>query len=518
VGRTVDAASAAADGTTPGSASWWRSTLCRDLIVFAAALAILISGSVVLGPGLDEDAYAYLLWGRDLLRGDALNKVTTTAPKPIPMAVATLAHLAPGERGAEFAFAAVTVGVGAGLALLVARLAERAGGGAARWLAVPLLLGNVTYLLYVVNGQSTIYASLFVVGALVVCTRERATTRDYLWAAVLVFGAGLCRPETAVLGAALGLAVYLRLGWRRLGVPALIVAIAMSSVAVNLLLYKVAFGSFTYTSDLALQGTIQEGWKVPDPFVGFAKQLVRTTLYFANRSWALLFVAAVGAASALTRRRWARFAALLLFPPATVAFTWLLVFRGILFNVRCFHYVGALLAVLAAAGVARLAAWAASSGEFLDFLGRRWSAVAFTLLVFGSLAPAFLGRPLPTQRRDFCERMDAACAVLKPKLEGQDSPRIVAWDLVQVVYRIGLPPDKHFRFIDRVLQPDQATPPWDAEWFVVERAHQGGHNPPLPTEWGGRLVWQDPSGQTRVYHCDKHARNQEPSSTPGTVR
>jgi len=87
VGRTVDAASAAADGTTPGSASWWRSTLCRDLIVFAAALAILIFGSVVLGPGLDEDAYAYLLWGRDLLRGDALNKVTTTAPKPIPMAV-----------------------------------------------------------------------------------------------------------------------------------------------------------------------------------------------------------------------------------------------------------------------------------------------------------------------------------------------------------------------------------------------------------------------------------------------
>ncbi len=495
-----------------------RAHRTMGIAVFLLALTALAASTLVLCPGLDEDSYAYLLWGRDLLRGAPLNRVTTTAPKPVPMAVAFVAQCVPGARGPERVYLWVTVAVGAALAAMVAGLARRLGGAVAGWLSVPLLLANYTYLHYVVNGQSTIYEAAFVLGALLLATRDDAGTRDYLLAALLITGAGLCRPEAAILGAALGLGVYLRLGWRRVGVPALVMVVAMSSVAINLLFYRIAFGSFTYTSDLALHDTVASSAMVPDPWIGFARQLVRTVVYFANRSWFLLFLAAVGAGVALGGQQRARFVSLLLFPPATAFFTWLLLHKGILFNVRCYHYAGVLVVVLAAAGAGQIAAWAASSGRFLSFLSVRRRCLALVGLVLVALAPTYLSRPLPTDRRELCRRIDAACVFLAQEIADQHpKPRIVAWDLVQAVYRLGLPPDEHFRFIDRIHKPGQTDAPWQAEWYLTE-ASFGGDPEPLPTEWGAKLVWKHPSGLTRVYHCDKHARNQKAGSTPGTVR
>ena len=488
-----------------------------DGVVFLFAVVVLIFGSVKLGNCIDDDTYVYMLWGQDLLAGRHLNRFATTVPKILPTMVGIVAAMMPGEHGPEVFYTGVTIAVGALLAVLVARLARRLGGNLAYWLGPALLLCNVTYPLYVAMCQSTVYAAFFAVGAVLCATRAEPSVRNHVAAALWLLGAGLCRPEIGVLGGALAIVAWLRVGPRRLGAAVLIGGLALSSIALHLLFWRIAFGSFTYTTEVASEATVAMGWPVPDPWLGFAKQVARTIFYFGNRSWVLFLLAGFGGVVAVGARPRARISALLLFPSATVAFSWLLTARGIYFNVRPYHYVAMVLVVLAAGGAARLTEWAAASDDLLPKTSRAWRRLVAVLLVIGALAPAFAGRPWPTAARDRNLQIDAAAAYLREQLRGRESPpRIIIWQLALLAYRLGLPPDQHFRLAESAIASDQSTAPWDAEWYVVE----GDCKPspyerfiPEPTAWGARLVWRHPSGQMSIYRWDPDA-----SADPGQGR
>ena len=469
--------------------------------VALVALAVLVLAVSCLGMALDEDAYIYLQWGRELVRGERLNQISHTAPKPLMIAVGVVAHLVPGGRGPELFYSYLTAVVGAVLVALLSRLAERLGGLLAAGLTVALVLGNMTFIRYVLDGQSTLYASVFIAAALLFVTRAEAQGRDYTLAGVMVLLAGLARSEAAALGPAVGLLALVRLGWRGWRVAVVAGAIGASAALITILVYGAGFGSFSYMYEVSLRDVVENRYEVPSPFLGFAKQTARAVFYQASRSWLILLLSAVGAGVALSRGLRSRFLALLLFPAATLAFMWLMVVRGMIFNVRCTHSTGLLLAVLASAGLARLAVWAAQSGQFLEVLVPRYRAAAFVGLSVLFLAPSFVSRPLPTERQRFYRQLDGAMEFLRARAQAEGKPaRMVLWELHYALYHLDLSPASEFiAFRHRVVRPEQTTPPWDAPWNVVV---MGPGAQPLPTQWGGKLVWEDPTRQTRIYRCE----------------
>lgn len=476
----------------------------RDVFLWLIAFAVLLGAVVALGPGFDGDAFGYLLWGRELVTGSALNHTNPswTAPKVLPILVAAAGHLLPGRHSAEWFTLGVTAAVAAGVVVLASRLARRLGGPVAATVVAILVLGHVQFLRYVMSVQSALYASAFILGALLLATREEAAPRDYLGAAGLLFGAGLCRPEAAVLGAALALAAWLRLGWRRLAVPGLVLAIGMSSILANVLFYKAAFGSASYTSDLAREDTVRRGLALPGLTLGFAAKVGRTLLHDLSYSWVLVFFAGVGAALAIGPRWRARAAIFLLFPLATAAFTWLLLKRGVLFNERCYYYVSFILLALAAAAIARLSHWAAGDEEFLGPFCPRGRALAAVILVFLAVAPDYWSRPLPRPGKHY-RRMEAACRFLEAHLDRSRTPRLLVSDeMGHVFYRLGLHPDASCVHLRRTPH-DKPLPP-DIEWLITDEVTSPGEIPPA---WGFSLAWADPIGRVRIYRRPLRGKN-----------
>lgn len=475
-----------------------------DGLAWILMLAMLLGVFAVLGIGFEADTMAHLLWGRELVEGQPLTRENpgNTSPKVLPILVSAAGHLLPGERTPEYFLALVTAAAGAGAVVLTMALARRIGGsGLAGLVAAPLVLGNMTFLRYVINGQSTILAAPFILGALVLATREGVTARTWIAAGVLVFLAGLARPEACVLGAALGLGAYLRLGWRRPGWPLVLLAMGLASMAAHFVLYRVGFGSFSYNLKLAVADAVLLRSNLPSLHVGFAVRVVKTIVYFANRSWTLLLLASIGAGLMLGPRdatgspRWARLAVLALFPLATAAFQWLLVARKIWFNERIFCYLMFLVAALAAAAVAWLARWARESEQFLGVVVARWRAAGLVALVLAFLAPAYLSRPVPEAGKHFASvREMAAFMAERPRAQ---QPRIVATNSTcYVFYRLRLRPDDCALMSIKLLRSkDRALPP-DVEWCVAD---DGDMSWELPESWGMTEVWEAPSGWARVF-------------------
>jgi len=468
-----------------------------SLLVFLLALAVLVGAHAAMGLSLHQDNWSTMLWGRELASGTPMNHASFTAPKILPILIAAAGQWVPGGQGPEWFFAVAAALSGAGVVLLTSRLAWRIGGALAGLAAVPLVLGHMQFIRYVANGQSTIYASLFILGALLLATREEVGARECLWAAVLVFAAAMCRPETVAVGGALAVALWLRLGWRRVGWPAVVIAIAVASVGVNLAFYKVAFGSASYTSDLAREDTLLGTFAMPGLTIGFAVRVAKTIFFYANRSWVLLLLAGVGLGLVVQTVRRPRYAAVVLFPLATASFAWLLVARGVLFNERGFYYVTFIIVALAAAAIGRLSVWAATSREFLAGVTAPLRAAAFAAVALAFVAPVYASRPVPRQGWHNA-KLEAGFAFLAEQIQDRDKPPriVVSDDMSQLFYRLRLPADRCCVSALRLIRGGDGTLPDDVEWGVIDEKSKPVDFPP---EWGLREVWADKTGDVRVY-------------------
>ena len=482
-----------------------------DWFAFVVVLAVLLGAFAALGIGFEGDTFTCMKWGRQVTSGLPIDRVNPvlTAPKILLIALGAVGQAVPGERGAELFVAFMAAAAGAGVVVLTSRLARRLGGVVAGVVAVPLVLGHMQFIRFTVSGQSPIFASVFALGALVLATREEARVRDHLWAAVLVFGASMARPETSALAGAVGLALYLRLGWKRPWWPALLVASGAVGAAANLVVCKLAFGSFGYAYELQLLDSAWVGHEMPGLTVGFAKKMVRMMLYYVNGSWLLMLLSALGL-GLLARPGWRRYTPLVLFPLATTAFTWLLQARGVYFNERCFYYATFVVVALASAAIARLASWAASSDEFLSVLPRRWREAAFALAVLAAVAPHYATRPVPREfGRDY-RALEHVCGLLREELATAGDPAPLVFDeTAHVAYRLRLPTDPCFRGVVRAFRTLEGDLP-DAVAFYVSDVF-----PPdttFPARWRLREVWRAPEGNVALW---RRAPIGEPVPTRG---
>jgi len=468
----------------------------------AALLALGALGAlfVLEGPGFEADTMAHLQWGKQLASGQALARtnVANTSPKVLPLLLSAAGHLLPGERAGEWFFAAVTAIAGAGVAVLTMALARRITDSAwAGILAWGLTLGHMTFLRYVLNGQSCVWAALFILWALVVALREEPCGRTWLGAGILVFLAGLCRPDASAIGGALALLALLRLGWRRPGWPIALLVLGLASAGATLLLHRIGFGSFSYNLELAVADTQLLQSNLPNLHVGFAKRVAATLLYLTNRSWVLILFAGLGAGLVFGLPQRRRFVGLLLFPLATCAFQWLLVARKIWFNERIFYYIGFILIALAAAGAARLARWAAEREEFLAPLPPGWRSAGMAALVLAALAPTYATRPFPKASGDFASVCEMAEFVASQVAKGKATPPFVATNMTgHVFYRLGLSQDGNAIMAIKLLHGDKKLPD-GVDWCLVDA---GDGSWELPPEWGMVEVWTASSGRARVFH------------------
>ena len=483
-----------------------------DAAIFAVGLAVLLGAFAAIGLGYEGDTFSCFYWGRQIVQGEALDRINpgTTTPKPLLIALAAIGQLVPGERGAEFFYMVVVAAAGAGIVLMTSRLARRIGGTAAGLVAVPLVLGHMQFIQYVVTGQSPILASLFCLGAVLMATREQTRVRDYLWAAMLVFAAALTRPEAFALGGGLALALYLRLGWKRPGWPAAIAVAGLAALGANLLFHRVAFGSFSYNVELVVRDTATTKASLPSLHVGFAAAVVKTLFHYANRLWPVLLFAVVGVGLVVGRSRWRRYAALFALPLATIAAMWLLLLRGSLVNERCFYYVSFVIIALASAAIGWLASRAATSAEFLAPLSPRWRGAAFVVLALFAMAPKYATRPVPWKAGHNYRCLEQCAVALRQHLA--DVPR-AEWPVVMdetshVRYRLRLSSHPSFHEAIRVMRAGEGELPDAIEWYVTDMLQ---HLPELPVPWRLDVVWSDPGSPMTLYRRRPRAA---PESSP----
>jgi len=474
-----------------------------DLLVFFTALVLLLALHAHMGLSLDEDSWTYMLWGRELATGESLNRATIVSPKVVPVLIAAACHVAPGENGPPWLYAALLTLMGAGIVWLTCRLASRMGGTLAGLVTVPLVLGHMQFIRYVTNGQSSVGAAFFVLAALVFATREEAGPRDYLWAAVMIFVAGLWRAEAAVLAAGLAVALYLRLGWKRPWWPAVVFASGVASGVATMVFCKVAFGDWQASRNAGLEWVMLLDPPQPGLGLGFVKKVVNTLFYYLNQSWLLVLFAAVGAGLLASWRHCRRYVPLAFLPLVTTGFTWLILAPGKLFSgqsygftERCFYYITFIAIALAGAAIARLASWASSDEQFLGGLPSRCRAAAFTAICLGFLAPVYLSRPLP-ERGVHNQALERAFAYLKDQLPESPQPRIVVPDdMSYLFYRLRLPADACSASAIRIIKAGDGKLPANVHWGVIDEESKPVDFPP---EWGLRLVWEHPSGQVKIY-------------------
>jgi hypothetical protein len=246
--------------------------------------------------------------------------------------------------------------------------------------------------------------------------------------------------------------------------------------------------------------------------VGFAVSLVKTVFHYANRLWLMLLLAAIGLGLLAGEEERRRYASLVLFPLATAAGVWLMLARGYLFNERCFFYLVFIIVPLASAAVARMAAWASDSGEFLATCPRACRTGSFGALILLAMLPVYLSRPLPRDGRQYASLRRAAEFVAK-RIE-TPAPRLLASNEAgYFFYHLGLHPDKHLvHAIKRVRDLDKPLAD-DVRWYVVNEADldwmlrdQWGVETEKELErklqetWGMVCVWVDEEGGSRVYH------------------
>ncbi len=481
---------------TPDTSRRW----VLDAAIYAASLAVLLGAFAAIGLGYEGDTFSCLYWGRQIVHGEALDRINpgTTTPKILLIALGAVGQLVPGERGAELFYMVVVAAAGAGIVLVTSRLARRIGGTAAGLVAVPLVLGHMQLIQYVVSGQSPILASLFSTGALLLATREQARVRDHLWAAALLFGAAMVRPEAFALAGGLALALYLRLGWKRPWWPAVIAASGLAALGVNLLFHRFGFGSFSYNVELVVADTATTKSQLPSLHVGFAASVAKTLFHYSNRLWPVLLFAVLGVGLVVGTRRWRRYAALFALPLATIAAMWLLLFRGSLVNERCFYHMTFIVIALASGAIGWLASRAASSAEFLAPLSARGRATAFALLALFVLAPKYATRPVPWKFGHDYRCLEQCAEVVREhlaKLPGDQRP-VVMDETSHVRYRLRLPSHRSFHEAIRVMRAGEGELPDAIEWYVTDMLR---FLPEIPSEWRLDIVWNDPNSPMTVY-------------------
>ena len=478
----------------------WRSAAA----IYAVSLAVLLAAFAVLGLGIEGDSFACFVWGRQLASGlplDPVNPVFTT-PKVLIVLLAAVGQMVPGERAAEYLYAALTAAAGAGIVVMTSRLARRVAGTVAGLVAVPLVLGHMDFIRHVVTGQSPIFASLFGLGALLLATREEVRVRDYLWAGALVFAASLARPDAFALAGGLALALYLRLGWRRPGWPAVLLALGVAGVGASLLFNQLAFGSYRYNYELVMEEMGVLGKPLPSLTVGFAKAVVEAIFHYANRLWPMLLLAAVGAGLLLGRERSRRYATVFLMPSSTIALLWLLLFKGYLINERCVYYFLFLIVALASAGIGWLASLASARGEFLAGLSPRWRQAAFVALALGVMAPTYVSRPPPRFYCDAYRALEHVGELLRGEIGDPNAPDapLVLDETAQVMYRMRLPTDPSFREAVRTMRHGEGELPDGIRYYITSLLPDASE---MPANWRLVEIWRDPRSKMGLWR--RHA-------------
>jgi len=484
---------------TPPPATRSRAWL-MDMTTYVVALAVFLAAFAVLGIGFEADTFTCFVWGRQLANGlpmDPVNPVFTS-PKILIVLLAAAGQAVPGERGAEYAYAFLVAAAGAGIVVLTSRLARRIGGTMAAVVAALLTMGHVDLLRHVLTGQSPIFASLFLLGVLLLATRQEVRVRDYFWGGALVFAASLARPEAAVLAGPLAVALYARLGWRRPFWPAVVLAFGAAGVAAVLLFNQFGFGSYRYNYELVMTEMGAMGKPLPSLLIGFAKAVTRAVLHYANGLWVMLLLAGVGAGLLVGKDRWRRYIPLFLFPATTVAMMWALLYRGYLINERCLYYMLFIVIALAAGGVGWLGKAASERAEFLTGWPPRWRAVIVAAMAVGVMVPAFASRPLPRYHCGAYRGLEHVGEMLRAKIGDATADRapLVFDETAQVMYRLRLPTRPSYRQAVHVLRHKEGDLPGEIAYYVTDLMPALSE---LPATWRLRQVWRDPKSKVALY-------------------
>jgi len=490
----------------PSAAPWW------EPLVFLVSLAWAGIWLWQLGIGFENDTFTCLNWGRQLAEGVELDRVNPvfTTPKILMVLLGAVGQVFPGEYGAEHFYAVVVSLAGACVATLTCRLARAFGGLLAAAIAAPLVLGHMDFVRFVVSGQSPILATAFILGSLVFITRPRDRASDYLWAGALVFGACLARPESFVLAGALALALYVRLGWRRPQWPVVILAFGVAGFAAILVFNQLLFGSWRYNYDLVMAEMSVLAKPLPSLTFGFASELARTILHYANGLPLLLFLAAVGALC-LMGKEWRRWLAVLLFPCATIGIMWLLLLKGYLFNQRCLYYTLFIVIALASAGIAHLARLLAANKSLLGAMRPRLWKAAFTVVALALMAPAYASRPLPRHLSAVYRALEELAPRLRKAIcqgDGAGTP-VVLDESAHFMYRFRLRTHPCFREALRAVRQRLETFPEEIDYFVTYDPFLDPTT--IPEQWHLRILWRDQATKVTLYARENaRARSRHP--------
>ena len=253
----------------------------REGWALAGLIVAALAGWALVPTYPDYDAYHHLVWGRDLLHGDAPGFETFAAPTQHPLYLALAALLSLAGQDADRLLVLVT------LLSLAALVAGSYALGRALFGAAPALLGalfvgsSFAFLLYAARAFVDVpFLALVVWAAALEAQRPH---RGALPMALLAT-AGLLRPEAWVL-AGLYWLWCCRGRWlrERLGLLALVVLAPLTWALVDLAVTGDALHSLRSTSELAeLLGRERGVGRVPELFVTFLADVARPPVALAG--------------------------------------------------------------------------------------------------------------------------------------------------------------------------------------------------------------------------------------------
>ncbi len=274
-------------------------TFTRGEAVALAALALAALLAWALVPTYpDYDAYHHLLWGRELLRGDAPGFETFAAPTEHPLYLALCALLSLAGDGADRLLVLVTV-----LSLVGLTAGSYALGRAlfGVWPAVAgaLFVGSsFAFLLYAVRAFVDVPFLALVVWA---AALEAARPRRGVLVLALLATAGLLRPEAWVLAGSYWLWCLPRRGMReRMALLGLVLVAPVVWALVDLAVTGDPLYSLHATNELAERLGRERGISnVPSAFVAYLADVARPPVAGAG---------VIGLVLAVRRFGWARMA------------------------------------------------------------------------------------------------------------------------------------------------------------------------------------------------------------------
>ncbi|MBW3652058.1 MAG: hypothetical protein KY433_00410 [Actinobacteria bacterium] len=255
----------------------------------ALALAALI-GFVVYPTYPNYDSYYSLLWGRELVRLDALSFEAYRAPTEHPLAIAFGALLAPLGDGADRVLVACTVISFLTLVAAVYALGKSAFTPLVGAVAAALLVTRFDFPFLAARGYIDIPYLAVVVWAAVV--ELRAPRRHPVLVLGLLAAAGLMRPEAWLLAGVYWLWLVPRASWsRRAGYAALAAIGPLVWAGVDFAVTGNALYSLIGTRDLAEElGRNKGGAAVPEALYAFLVKLTKFPVMVAGVAGLVLAV------------------------------------------------------------------------------------------------------------------------------------------------------------------------------------------------------------------------------------